>query len=435
MKILQSFFNKNEKMDLKKSLAFIKHPFMNFSSGIFNVLYDPNNDYYKILYISDKADLKEIKKTFYKLSLENHPDKGGNEEKFKKINNAYETLKDEQLKKRYDLIRNEYLSAIDLKFNNFSESKFHNKNSNRENKYNSNFHKEANYKTTNSDYRYYYYNSNRNFYKENQYEYNYNGNNENYSSTNYKNNSWNDYESQKNDKYKTNNNDNNNDNKSDFYEYYDFEKEYKNHNEKSKNYFYKYSQSLFNKAKSDFRKQFYKFNEKAEKEETEERRAKIIKDSVNDFNYLNDNMIFSKYDKRTNSYFDAFKVNRLQKPLKEIKFEKYIFKEGNIHFIDNRMKILNEELEDLEKQNFIKRKFKLKLKNNPFEFNSVKFDENSEYNICELMNSKDERDSERIDSRLKLNQFYELMDKKYFIMLFTLIFSINYILFNKSINF
>ena len=57
-------------------------------------------DYYKTLGINKNAGKDEIKKSYRKLSLEYHPDRpNGNAEKFKKVNEAYETLSDEQKKK------------------------------------------------------------------------------------------------------------------------------------------------------------------------------------------------------------------------------------------------------------------------------------------------------------------------------------------------
>ena len=64
------------------------------------------NDYYKTLGISRDASPDEIKKAFRKLALKYHPDKNkGNKDseiKFKKINEAYETLKDDQKRAAYD---------------------------------------------------------------------------------------------------------------------------------------------------------------------------------------------------------------------------------------------------------------------------------------------------------------------------------------------
>ena len=59
-------------------------------------------DYYKTLGVSKNATADEIKKAFRKLARENHPDAGGDEEKFKEINEAYEVLSDEKKRKLYD---------------------------------------------------------------------------------------------------------------------------------------------------------------------------------------------------------------------------------------------------------------------------------------------------------------------------------------------
>lgn len=59
-------------------------------------------DYYKTLGVSKNATADEIKKAFRKLARENHPDAGGDEEKFKEINEAYEVLSDEKKRQLYD---------------------------------------------------------------------------------------------------------------------------------------------------------------------------------------------------------------------------------------------------------------------------------------------------------------------------------------------
>ncbi|HUC95948.1 MAG TPA: molecular chaperone DnaJ [Candidatus Saccharimonadia bacterium] len=59
-------------------------------------------DYYEVLGISKSASADEIKKAFRKLAIEHHPDRGGEETKFKEINEAYEVLKDPDKRKRYD---------------------------------------------------------------------------------------------------------------------------------------------------------------------------------------------------------------------------------------------------------------------------------------------------------------------------------------------
>ncbi len=60
-------------------------------------------DYYEILGVSKSASADEIKKAFRKAAVRYHPDKeGGNEAKFKEVNEAYEVLKDQQKRQRYD---------------------------------------------------------------------------------------------------------------------------------------------------------------------------------------------------------------------------------------------------------------------------------------------------------------------------------------------
>ena len=59
-------------------------------------------DYYETLGVPKDASADEIKKAFRKLAVEHHPDKGGDEAKFKEINEAYEVLKDSSKRQRYD---------------------------------------------------------------------------------------------------------------------------------------------------------------------------------------------------------------------------------------------------------------------------------------------------------------------------------------------
>ena len=59
-------------------------------------------DYYQILGVDKNADPKTIKKSYKRLAMKHHPDKGGEEEKFKEIQKAYEILSDPQKKQQYD---------------------------------------------------------------------------------------------------------------------------------------------------------------------------------------------------------------------------------------------------------------------------------------------------------------------------------------------
>ncbi len=59
-------------------------------------------DYYEILNLKKDASEDEIKKAFRKVAIEHHPDRGGDEAKFKEANEAYEVLKDPAKRQRYD---------------------------------------------------------------------------------------------------------------------------------------------------------------------------------------------------------------------------------------------------------------------------------------------------------------------------------------------
>jgi len=66
----------------------------------------PVKDYYKVLGIERDADADAVKKAFRRLARQHHPDvnKGDKqaEERFKELNNAYETLSDPAKRKLYD---------------------------------------------------------------------------------------------------------------------------------------------------------------------------------------------------------------------------------------------------------------------------------------------------------------------------------------------
>ncbi len=59
-------------------------------------------DYYKTLDVSPNASVEEIKKAYRKLAHKHHPDRGGDEKKFKEINEAYQVLGDKEKRSQYD---------------------------------------------------------------------------------------------------------------------------------------------------------------------------------------------------------------------------------------------------------------------------------------------------------------------------------------------
>jgi len=75
--------------DLKKAEAALKR--------------SKTKDYYKILGVARECSEAEIKKAYRRESLKHHPDKGGDEEKFKLVVEANAVLSDSRRRERYDL--------------------------------------------------------------------------------------------------------------------------------------------------------------------------------------------------------------------------------------------------------------------------------------------------------------------------------------------
>jgi DnaJ family protein A protein 2 len=61
-----------------------------------------NDEYYEALGVSKSATNAEIKKAYRKMAVKHHPDKGGDEDTFKKISEAYAVLSDSEKKQLYD---------------------------------------------------------------------------------------------------------------------------------------------------------------------------------------------------------------------------------------------------------------------------------------------------------------------------------------------
>lgn len=87
--------------------------------GLLISLIHASEDFYDLLGISRDATKAQIRRAFKKLAIEKHPDKNPNNptahETFTRINRAYETLKDDDLRKKYDTYGEE-----GLKDNHFS---------------------------------------------------------------------------------------------------------------------------------------------------------------------------------------------------------------------------------------------------------------------------------------------------------------------------
>jgi curved DNA-binding protein len=60
------------------------------------------NNPYVTLGVSASATPEEIKRAFKKLAMKHHPDRGGDEQRFKEINEAYAVLSDPQRKQQHD---------------------------------------------------------------------------------------------------------------------------------------------------------------------------------------------------------------------------------------------------------------------------------------------------------------------------------------------
>ena len=69
-----------------------------------------DDEYYKMLGIPKEADEYEIKRSYRKKAMTMHPDKGGDNESFKKLVEAYEVLSDPERRKLYDRYGKEGIS-------------------------------------------------------------------------------------------------------------------------------------------------------------------------------------------------------------------------------------------------------------------------------------------------------------------------------------
>lgn len=80
-------------------------------------------DLYEILQVSPNCSTSDIKKSYYNLARQHHPDKeGGNTETFQKINNAYNILIDEKSRAKYNIMnkttKNKFIIFLEKWFQN-----------------------------------------------------------------------------------------------------------------------------------------------------------------------------------------------------------------------------------------------------------------------------------------------------------------------------
>ena len=64
--------------------------------------FDANKDYYGVLGVDKEASQIEIERQYKRQASKHHPDRGGNEERMKSLNEAYGILKDRNLRDSYD---------------------------------------------------------------------------------------------------------------------------------------------------------------------------------------------------------------------------------------------------------------------------------------------------------------------------------------------
>ena len=60
------------------------------------------NDPYQELGVSKSADKETIKKAYRRLAMLHHPDRGGDEDKFKRVSEAYSILSDDDKRREYE---------------------------------------------------------------------------------------------------------------------------------------------------------------------------------------------------------------------------------------------------------------------------------------------------------------------------------------------
>lgn len=74
-------------------------------------------EFYTRLGLNPNATDSDIKKAYRKLAVKHHPDKGGDEETFKKLTEAYEVLSNKDKREKYDTFGKDGLGDNGMNFN------------------------------------------------------------------------------------------------------------------------------------------------------------------------------------------------------------------------------------------------------------------------------------------------------------------------------
>jgi hypothetical protein len=73
--------------------------------------FNASKDYYSILGADEDASQSEIERLYKRLAVRHHPDRGGDEEEMKSLNEAYRVLRDETERRAYDVERRKNAEA------------------------------------------------------------------------------------------------------------------------------------------------------------------------------------------------------------------------------------------------------------------------------------------------------------------------------------
>ena len=74
-------------------------------------------DPYTVLGVGQSASDQDIKQAFRKLAVQYHPDRGGDENKFKEINEAYDKIKTQEKRQQYETSKRFGGDGFNFQFN------------------------------------------------------------------------------------------------------------------------------------------------------------------------------------------------------------------------------------------------------------------------------------------------------------------------------